>query len=140
MMTEVFLLILHLAGILVLYKPYKLKDKRKFFCVLDKIPIGSSTPQCLAGIIAHSVALFLILLQLGGYGFYPLSVWAFMVLVTSLYTYKRLEELCRECASTFFICLLCIVLSISLLPYTPYLTFLTYIVILTIALCITAYS
>ncbi|CAG9329176.1 unnamed protein product [Blepharisma stoltei] len=140
MIGNLLILILNFLGIFILHKPYMRSDKRKFFCVLDKITIGHSMPQCIFGIAMHSIGILLCLFQIGGYSYYPISLWTFIVFITSLYTYKRLKELCFECVSTFIILLLIISLTIIELPYLPYYTFLIYLLILTLSLCITAYS
>jgi hypothetical protein len=76
-------------------------NKRKFFCVCDKITIGDRTPQCLLGALTHFLSLIFIFLNFGGYSFYPLSFWLFALFMSSIYTYKSIKEICKGCFISF---------------------------------------
>jgi hypothetical protein len=66
------LVAVNILGILVNVYTIIRTNSRKFFCVIDKIPLGKSAPAAWIGLIAHLASNALAVLELGGYGFYPL--------------------------------------------------------------------
>lgn len=116
------------------------RSKRKFFCVCDKITIGDRTPQCMMGAFCHLVSILFILLSQDGLAFYPISLWVFALLLSSMYTYKSVRELCLGCVTAFLTSILALVIGYSKLGYVPWIVITFYVSVIMLALCLTSAS
>lgn len=133
-------LLLHFGGIANLAYILKTMNRRKFFCVCDKITIGPRTPQCVLGILAHGLSMLLLLLPYPGLSFYPSSFWFYTLFYTGVYTYKGIKEICCGCFIALLLSAVLSFLSICQLPYTPWILLLVYASIFLLSICLTSYS
>lgn len=133
-------LLLHFGGIVNIAYILKTMNKRKFFCVCDKITIGSRTPQCVLGILAHGLSMALLFVPYPGLAFYPSSLWLYSLFYTGIYTYKGLKEICFGCFIAFILSAGLSFLSICQLPYIPWILLLIYSSIFLLSICLTSYS
>jgi hypothetical protein len=84
--------------------------------------------------------MLLVLLEVPGYCFYPVSFWLFDLFFSGIYTYKSYKELCTGCALAYVLSLFLTVRAFLELSYTPYLVIGFYATVTFFSLCFTAAS
>lgn len=130
--------LLHLVGFCNLAFILKASQKRKFFCVVDKVTVGSRMPQCLLGAFIHLACMLLVLLGYSGLCFYLISFWFFILFYAGIYTYKTWKELCGGCIIAYCLSFALSVLAFASMDYTPYIVVGIYVLVTMVSLCLTA--
>ena len=114
------LTITNLIGILVNTYTLVISESRKFFCVIDKIPLGNSMPSWVVGTFAHSISLTEYWLYGTGYSFYILFTWMFMIFLMGSWHYRSTKELCKECIISYIAAFSACIFAGHQLDYLPW--------------------
>ena len=93
------LLVANLLGLALSFEVIRTVNKRKFFCVCDKVTIGGGRPLAWVGLVAHAVGVGLSVTEWYAWQFYVVSLWVYMLFVSASVTYKSARELCWACIS-----------------------------------------